>query len=164
MAEKIKEYDNARNAERRKDPLYAAAQIERKRVWRENNREKHLSTSRAYDARQMKENIQRRLSKNLRHRLRKAMLGETRGLSAVRDLGISIDDFRAWIESQFADGMTWDNYGDWHLDHIRPLALFDLSNDDDVLAACNYKNIQPLWAIDNIKKGCSFVEIKIHAK
>lgn len=81
------------------------------------------------------------------------MLGETRGFSAVRHLGISIPEFREFIESKFLNGMSWSNYGEWHLDHIVPLARFDLSKDDQVMIACNYKNIQPLWAEDNMKKG-----------
>ena len=151
-SEQIKAYDNARNALRRKDPEYSAAQLKRKAKWREANRERYLETNRSYDARQMRENIQRKISKNLRHRLRKAMLGETRGISAVRDLGISIAEFRVWIESKFSNGMSWENYGEWHLDHVKPLARFDLSVDSEVLQACNYKNIQPLWAEDNRAK------------
>ena len=152
-SEAIRAYDRARNARRRKDPEFAEAQSKRKARWRTANRDKHLATSRAYDAEQLRTNLQRRLSKNLRHRLRKAMLGETRGISAVRDLGVSIEEFKAWIESKFICGMTWFNYGEWHLDHIKPLASFDLSVDAQVKAACNYKNIQPLWAKDNLIKG-----------
>lgn len=152
-SEQLRAYDRARNEVRRADPEYSEAQLERKRNWKSLNRDRYLATCREYDARQLRENIQRRLAKNLRHRLRKAMLGETRGMSAVRDLGIPIHHFRAWIESKFQNGMSWENYGQWHLDHIKPLASFDLSDDSHVLQACNYRNIQPLWALDNIRKG-----------
>ena len=151
--ERIRLRDLKRNAERRKNPEYAAAQIERKRLWREANREQYLESCRRYDRDQLANNLQRRLSKNLRHRLRKAMLGKTRGVSAVRDLGMSIPDFKHYLSSKFKDGMTWDNYGEWHLDHIRPLASFDLSDPEQAKAACHYSNMQPLWAKENHSKN-----------
>lgn len=80
------------------------------------------------------------------------MLGKTRGVSAVRDLGLTIDEFRRHIETQFTPGMSWDNYGAWHLDHIRPLISFDLTEIEQARAACHYTNYQPLWAIDNHRK------------
>jgi hypothetical protein len=49
--------------------------------------------------------------------------------------------------------MTWGNHGEWHIDHIRPLRSFDLTVRDQVLEACNWSNLQPLWAIDNLRKG-----------
>jgi hypothetical protein len=49
--------------------------------------------------------------------------------------------------------MAWDNYGEWHLDHVIPLAHFDLTSPAQVKAACNYRNLQPLWASDNLSKG-----------
>ena len=151
-AERNRLRDLARNRARRARPDYNQSQMERKRSWRAKNRERHLATSRAYDAKQRAENLQRRISKNLRHRLRKAMLGETKGVSAVRDLGMSIPEFRCYIESMFVAGMTWENYGAWHLDHNKPLAAFDLSDPEQARAACHYSNIQPLWALDNHKK------------
>lgn len=151
--ERIRLRDLERNKIRRESQGYNEKQVERKRKWRELNRDRYLATNRAYDAKQLKENIQRRISKNLRHRLGKAVMGKTKGASAVGDLGMSIADFKEYIEGLFKDGMTWDNYGKWHLDHIRPLSSFDLTDKEQASAACYYLNIQPLWAIDNIKKG-----------
>jgi hypothetical protein len=142
-----------RNRKLRQCPEYKRKHLALKKAWRAKNRERYLDTTRAYDRKQLKENNQRRLSKNLRHRLRKAMLGETRGLSAVRDLGMSIEDFRLYIEKLFVEDMTWDNYGEWHIDHIKPLSAFDLTDDEQVKEACHYSNLQPLWALDNMKKG-----------
>ena len=55
--------------------------------------------------------------------------------------------------------MSWDNYGKkgWHIDHITPLVLFDLTNREQVLMACHYTNLQPLWAKDNLSKGTKII-------
>ena len=68
-------------------------------------------------------------------------------------LGTTKVEARKYIESLFKPGMTWENHGEWHLDHIIPCASFDLKCPVQQLACCYYKNLQPLWAIDNMKKG-----------
>jgi len=69
-------------------------------------------------------------------------------------LGCSIEHAAMHIQAQFKKGMTWDNHGKvWHIDHIVPLASFDLSNNDHLLMCCHYTNLQPMWASDNIRKG-----------
>lgn len=55
------------------------------------------------------------------------------------------------LEQQFSQGMTWSNYGDWHIDHKVPLASAD--TEDEVIRLCHYTNLQPLWAKENISKG-----------
>ena len=61
-----------------------------------------------------------------------------------------------WLEARFTPGMTWDNYGEWHIDHVRPLASFDLTDVEQCKAACHYSNLQPLRARDNMAKGDRF--------
>lgn len=58
------------------------------------------------------------------------------------------------IEAQFKEGMSWENYGlkTWHIDHIKPISLFNLNNDNELIACFNYQNLQPLWASENIQK------------
>lgn len=81
--------------------------------------------------------------------------------SAVRDLGCSIAELRAHLEARFKSGMTWTNWGrlpgSWQIDHIRPLASFDLTDRDQLLEACHYTNLQPLWWQENLKKGAKVV-------
>lgn len=66
-------------------------------------------------------------------------------------LGCSIEFFQKYIESKFTKGMTLENYGEWHLDHIIPLAT--AKNEEDVIRLNHYRNFQPLWAFDNFSKG-----------
>lgn len=108
-----------------------------------------------YDHRRVRNNFQRRLAVNLRIRLHHAVKRGQKAGSAVGDLGCSIAAFKLYIENQFESKMTWDNYGEWHLDHIIPLASFDLTERQQFLEACNWLNYQPLWANDNISKGAS---------
>lgn len=104
--------------------------------------------------------VEATLRMRLRDRVRKILKrGKgTRAGSAVRDLGCSIAQFKSNIEVQFLPGMSWDNYGQWHLDHVRPLSTFDLSIREQFLMAINYSNYQPLWAKDNLKKAASWKE------
>jgi site-specific DNA-cytosine methylase len=98
---------------------------------------------------------QQRLSVTLRARMRSAIKTGQKSGSAVRDLGCSTKDLVQHIESLWLPGMSWDNYGfyGWHIDHIKPLASFDLSDRNQFLEAAHYSNLQPLWAVDNLKKG-----------
>lgn len=116
---------------------------DRNRRWRATNPDKA----------RMQRQKEDRLAKNLRSRLNQAVRGGFKAGSAVRDLGCSIDEFRAHIEAQFLPGMSWDNWGKWHIDHVLPLAWFDLTDRVQFLTAAHYTNMQPLWAVNNLSKG-----------
>jgi len=66
-------------------------------------------------------------------------------------LGADYATAAAHLESQFKDGMSWANRSEWHIDHIIPLA--SAKNEEELLKLCHYTNLQPLWAMDNLKKG-----------
>lgn len=91
----------------------------------------------------------------IRSRLSNALNGQFKSGSSIDDLGCTVDEFIIYIESKFLAGMNWDNHGrrGWHLDHIIPISSFDLSNREEFLKAVHYTNIQPLWAIDNLRKS-----------
>jgi len=68
-------------------------------------------------------------------------------------LGCDIETFKAHIEKQFKEGMSWENHGDWHLDHIKPLSILSNIEDVEVLKElCHYTNYQPLWKEENLSK------------
>lgn len=72
-------------------------------------------------------------------------------------IGCSIIEYKKHIESQFEDWMSWDNYGNgkdkWNIDHIIPISYFDLTNDDELKKAFNYKNCRPLLSTENFIKS-----------
>ena len=86
-------------------------------------------------------------------RTRKNSISLKKAGSAVKDLGCTLEFLEKHIEGQFQEGMTWDNYGEWEVDHIVPLAKLDLTNPEDFAKACHYSNLQPLWWQDNLKKS-----------
>lgn len=90
---------------------------------------------------------------NLRRRLHAALKGDYKQGSAIEALGCSIEELRDKLEAQFEEGMSWDNYGKWHIDHVRPLANFDLLDPEQLRKVCHFSNLQPLWAEDNLRKG-----------
>lgn len=76
--------------------------------------------------------------------------------STTELLGCSVDDARAHLEARFKDGMSWGNHGDWHIDHIRPCASFDLTDPEQQKECFHYTNLQPLWAKENMKKNDTY--------
>lgn len=67
-------------------------------------------------------------------------------------LGCSWQQAKEHLESLFQPGMTWGNHGEWHIDHIIPIATATTA--EDVAKLCHISNLQPLWAVDNLLKGC----------
>lgn len=121
--------------------------------WQKANRPKVNSYYREYNKKRLKEDSNFKLARNLRIRLNIAIKYSYKEGSAVEELGCSIKSLKKHLESKFKTGMTWDNYGKWHIDHIRPLASFNLEDIQQLKLACNYTNLQPLWAADNLKKS-----------
>lgn len=101
-------------------------------------------------------NLRSRLTVSLRsHLSRSPRLRKTKKTwSAVRDLGCTMAKLKSYLESQFTPGMSWRNYGlGWEIDHVLPIASFDLSKEAEIKKACRYTNLQPLWVKENRRKG-----------
>jgi hypothetical protein len=79
-------------------------------------------------------------------------LGTEKESTTIEILGYSPMDLKKNIESKFIDGMTWDNYGEWHIDHIKPISSFNKNEEPKIVNSLD--NLQPLWAFDNLSKGC----------
>ena len=104
-----------------------------------------------------KEDTDFMLKKNLRDRIREAVKNQysEKAYKSMELLGCTIQELREHLESQFTEGMTWDNMGrgGWHIDHIIPCAFFDLSKPSHQKVCFNWQNLQPLWEKDNCAKG-----------
>jgi hypothetical protein len=94
------------------------------------------------------QSLSRKIAHHLRTRIRRAV----KTGSALKNLGCTIDELRRHLESKFSEGMTWDNYGEWQIDHIYPLSKLNLEDPEQFKKACHYSNLQPLWRADNIRK------------
>lgn len=92
-----------------------------------------------------------RMKINLRHRLRDYLIGESKGKRTKEIVGLDKKEFKSYIESKFSEGMGWENYGEWHLDHIIPLC--QAKDNESALKLNHYTNLQPLWAEENLKKN-----------
>lgn len=128
--------------------------------YRLNNKEK----SKEYNLNNKDKNNERQKNRKLNEPLFKLIVN-TRSLigSSIRNngyskksktyeiLGCSFEQFKAHLESQFTEGMTWSIYGQWHLDHIYPVSR--AIDEEHLIKLNHYTNFQPLWAEDNIKKG-----------
>lgn len=88
------------------------------------------------------------------HRALRSAIGNPGKARPTLDLlGCSAEEYRAYLEALFEPGMTWENWGHWHIDHIRPLASFDLSDPDQQARAFHHTNTKPMWADENRSKG-----------
>lgn len=96
-----------------------------------------------------------KLKKNVSRRMRELL--QTKSNSTTKYLGCTIPELRMHLEKQFNEQMNWENQGSyWHIDHIIPCAAFDLSNEFEINACFNYRNLQPLEAKQNIFKKDKF--------
>lgn len=95
-----------------------------------------------------------RFERSARFRIWKACKdsGSYKSANTESLVGCSIALLRSHIESQFKRGMSWANYGKWHVDHIIPCSSFDLSNPEQQRQCFHYSNLQPLWARENLSK------------
>jgi hypothetical protein len=137
---------------------------EKRKEWREANKDKIKAY---YEANKDKINENRNASRKERrkndalykvtHNTRSLIgrcfknKGYTKKSKTYQILGCTYEEFKQHLERQFTKGMTWENYGDWHLDHIYPVSLAE--NEEELIKLNHYTNFQPLWAEENLKKS-----------
>lgn len=157
--EKQKEH-RARNPEqgrarvrkwREKNPL---AVKEANRRWREAHPERAREISRETQ-RRLRKNPAVRIKASVGAQIRSCLRGRKSGHAAFELLDYTVEELRTHLERQFTKGMSWANYGEWHIDHIVPLCSFTIGGVDDpeLRRAWALPNLRPLWRIENIRKN-----------
>lgn len=143
-AKAAQQYTNWRNKPGNKEREALASKL-----WVENNKERMDEWTKQYRS---QPNVI--LADRSRSRLNSAL--KAQGISKTQStfdvIGCTQMFLVYHIENQFLDGMSWDNKGDWQVDHRFPLSAFDLSNNEEMKLANHYSNLQPLWKFDNISK------------
>jgi hypothetical protein len=146
---------NDKNQEKLKDyrEIYARKHRAEQKEYRRIHLKYASEQSRKYRENRRKRDINFRIRCNLSGRIRCALKGINTSKSTIKLLGCRIEFLKVYLSNKFTKGMSWENYGKWHVDHIRPCAKFDLTKTNEQHKCFHYTNLQPLWAIDNIKKG-----------
>lgn len=125
--------------------------------WKKKNKEKLNN----YEKKRRKSDINIKIKSNLRNRIIEVLKRNSvrKNNKTFELIGCDLQTLKQHLESQFTDGMNWDNHGikGWHIDHIRPCASFDLTNPEEQKKCFHYTNLQPLWAKDNLKKGAKIL-------
>lgn len=156
--ERLMRDDRLRERKRAYNQKYDRTHPYRRAIKKAQSRMPHRrKTVRERERRRRREDPQFRLTGLLRQRIYKALRGvATKSAATLKLLGCSVDELREHLEKQFQPGMTWADRGAWHVDHIRPVSSFDLTDPEQQQQCFHYTNLQPLWAADNIRKGARY--------
>ena len=122
---------------------------------RPGQKEKFNSYFKEWINKKLKNDPNFKIKMQLGHRIYMALKvnGISKSRRTMKLLGCTVAELWKHLESKFQPGMTRENYGKWHVDHIKPCALFDLTKPEEQAKCFHYTNLQPLWAKDNIRKG-----------
>ena len=125
--------------------------------WRGKNIDKHRETKRTYQKEKRHTDPIYKLISNFRTAIY-IVLKENKldkYTNYFNMVGYSAEQLKEHLEKQFKDGMNWENYGEWHVDHIKPISsfIFETCDDDQFKVCWSLDNLQPMWGIENIKKG-----------
>jgi len=142
-----------RNKEKRE---YCINNIEKIKQYALDTKEKRRIYKREWERRTRKINVKYKIISNIRVRIGHLIRGTTKSSNTLKLLGCSLDILKSYLENKFKPGMTWQNYGEWHIDHIRPCASFDLNKKSEQRKCFHYTNLQPLWAKENLMKGAKY--------
>lgn len=119
----------------------------------------HIARWREYQRTRRQTNPTAKLAVTLRNRMSDAIRrakASKKSDQTLKLVGCTWTELQNHISAQFQPGMTWENHGEWHIDHIRPCASFDLTKEDEQRACFNFTNLQPLWAHENLSKGAKY--------
>lgn len=129
---------------------------ERDKKYKENNRDKVNKYHRRWKQKKRESDINYKIKENISRRIRYELTTLLKGKKTKRTtayIGCSMEDLKKYLENQFNESMTWENYGTaWHIDHKIPCAAWDLTKEDENMYCWNFRNLQPLDASENQSK------------
>lgn len=132
-----------------------AATMRKEKYLLENRGKKYPYYKKSKEAR-LKDYNKSKLHHNISRLIRKGLKLNKNG-NTFDLLGYTQNELKVYIESKFKEGMSWDNYGinGWHIDHIIPRSSlpYEFIEDDNFKKCWSLNNLQPLWAVDNLKKS-----------
>lgn len=158
ILEKERRYreENRKKIRQRAKELYTPEKAAKRKAYKQKPdvKERQREWYRQWRKEKYHNDVQYKLTQRLRGRLYGAIKNDYKSGSAIDDLGCTIEELKVYLESQFKEGMTWDNWTNdgWHIDHKKQLSTFDLSDREQFLEACHYTNLQPLWWWENLEK------------
>jgi hypothetical protein len=145
--------------------------------WRDKNKEYHRLYIKSYkpsEAQKIRQksrvrnarkerlliDINYKLKIEIRNKTKEVIRKITKPKKENKYFGCTLDELKTHIEKQFKEGMDWNNRSSWHIDHIKPLSSFDLTDKEQFYEACHYTNLQPLWPRENIRKSNKYIKYK----
>jgi bacterioferritin-associated ferredoxin len=152
--QKNKEFEKEKSKRWRKaNPEWAK---ESKDKWKKENIEHVRKYRNKYQNKRRENDPLYKLVRSCRNRVSQSLnrRGYTKKSKTYKILGCSYEMFIKYLETQFSEGMSIDNYGEWELDHIIPISAAD--NEEEAIALNCYKNFQPLWKKENLLKADKF--------
>jgi len=127
--------------------------LETQRKYREANIELVREKARLYMCEKYKNNIEYKIKVCISSRLRQSLKANKKNKPWCKYVDYSINDLMVHLEKLFTDGMCFDNYGEWEIDHVRPIASYNLTNEKELTECWKIENLQPLWRKDNRMKS-----------
>jgi hypothetical protein len=120
--------------------------------WQEENPERYREIQRKHWRKSYEKN---KFKKLVSGAIKRSLKGIWKSKAIFERLGYTVDQLKEHLESKFTEGMTWENHGEWHIDHITPQSWLPFSSieDENFIKCWALSNLQPLWAKDNISKG-----------
>lgn len=148
-------YNNHKESESTRKKIYNAEYIHRPEVKARHKKykqtDKYKEYARNYIRNRLKVDIIERLKYNTRNRIRISL--KKHNESSAHLIGCPMEQFKEWLEFNFDENMTWENYGSyWHMDHLWPCASFDLYNKEQRFECFNWTNVVPMEGVENLKK------------
>jgi len=156
--DKKKEIDERyRESEKRKNYIKEWCKNNRNKIKKYSDKHRFSKKGKQMRNRYRRERLKKDINFKLRSYISSYISRSIKGYKFLKTeeyLGCSIEKYKIYLENLFQEKMSWKNYGEWHIDHIKPLSLFDLK--EEATEAFHYINTQPLWAKENIIKSNNF--------